>query len=191
MKKPALAVACGMSCWPSWTRSGNSAAVGLLAVVGLFAACGGSHSATGHPDRSTTTTPQTAAVLDAYRAEQTAFEQALQEGNPNLPALAATMTGAQLVSVRRALVTDQVNGIVGRGSVQLYPKLASITGGQAIVHDCLFSALELVYTATGKPVPPVTPPEHDGVQATLIEVAPGTWKVSDQHTTDGSCPAGY
>ena len=71
------------------------------------------------------------------------------------------------------------------------PKVASIHGNQAVVHDCLFSSIELVYSATGKPVPPVTPPEHDGVKATLVQVSPGTWKVSDQNVTEGSCPSGY
>lgn len=190
MSTPPRAVTCGMTRFPSRYRFRLRMAAGLLAIAGLAAACGGSHSASGHDRATTTTNAQAVTVLAAYRAEQAAFEQALQQGNPNLPALDQTMTGAQLVSVRRSLVTDQVNGIVGRGSVQLYPKLVSITDGRAIVHDCLFSSLELVYTATGKPVPPVTPPEHDAVQATLIQTA-GTWKVSDQHVTNGSCPAGY
>jgi hypothetical protein len=101
------------------------------------------------------------------------------------------MTGAQLDSVRRALTSDKLNGIVGRGSVQLHPKVASLNAQEAVVHDCLFSSLELVYVSTGKPVPPVTPPEHDGVVATLDKVSPDTWKVADQHVTEGSCPAGY
>lgn len=190
MRSPARAVTCGMTRFPSRKRMTLRSAIGILAVAGLSAACGSSHSANGSDRSITTTNSQEAAVLAAYRAEQAAFEQALQQGNPNLPALDQTMTGAQLVSIRRTLVTDQVNGIVGRGSVQLYPKLVSVNDGQAVVHDCLFSSLELVYAATGKPVPPVTPPEHDGVQATLVQVSE-SWKVSDQHVTDGRCPAGY
>jgi len=131
------------------------------------------------------------AVLAAYRAEQAAFQGALQQADPTFPALVQTMTGNQLTSVRRALVSDQTNGIVGRGTSQLNPKVASIQGNQAVVHDCLFSSIELVYSATGKPVPPVTPPEHDGVKATLVQVSPDTWKVSDQNVTEGSCPSGY
>jgi hypothetical protein len=180
-----------MTWFPRRIRFGLRVAIGLLAVALLAASCGNSASTSGTDRSSTTTNSQAVAVIAAYRAEQTAFEQALQQANPNLTALAQTMTGAQLVSTRGALVTDQVDGIVGRGSVRLHPKLASVTGNQAVVHDCLFSALELMYSTTGKPVPPVTSPEHDGVQATLVQVAPGTWKVSDQHVTDGSCPAGY
>ncbi len=115
----------------------------------------------------------------------------MQQANPTLPALAQTMTGSELDSVRRSLVSDQANGIVGQGNVQVHPKLVSMSGDRTVIHDCVFSSLELVYKSTGKPVPPVTPPEHDGVTATLIQTSAGTWKVSTEHVTEGSCPAGY
>ncbi len=166
-----------------------------LSVAAICSGCGGSDPAgsgsTSSTSVSTTTNPQTAAVVAAYRAEQAAFQGALRQANPTFPALAQTMTGNQITSVRRALVADQTSGIVGRGTAQLNPKVVSINGNQAIVHDCLFSSIELVYTATGKPVPPATSAEHDGVMATLVQVSPGMWKVSDQNVTEGSCPAGY
>jgi hypothetical protein len=56
------------------------------------------------------------------------------------------------------------------------------------VVDCVYSTAELVYKATGKPVPPVTPPENDGVVSTLV-LTGGTWKVSKQTVTDGKCAA--
>jgi hypothetical protein len=180
------------------TRSRSLPIVVLVVLAAFSASCGGSNSATGGgstttSDRPTTSTtgPQTSAVLAAYRAEQAAFQVALQQADPTFPALVQTMTGNQLTSVRRALVSDQTSGIVGRGTSQLNPRVASIQGNQAVVHDCLFSSIELVYSATGKPVPPVTPPEHDGVKATLVQTSPGTWKVSDQNVTEGSCPSGY
>lgn len=188
MTRSAWVIACGMTRLHSRTRSGLQAAVGLLAVAVLVASCGSSDSVDGG---SSTTSSQAAAVLDAYRASQTAFDQAIEQAAPTLPALAQTMTGSELQSVRRALVTDQVDGIVGQGSVQLHPKLISQRGDEAVVHDCLFSTLELVYSSTGKPVPPVTPPEHDGVDATVLKVSSGVWKVATEAVTDGSCPAGY
>ena len=167
----------------------------LISVAAICDGCGGSDAtgsgSTSSTSNSTTTNPQTSAVLAAYRAEQAAFEGALQQADPTYPALAETMTGNQLTSVRRALVADQTNGIIGRGTAQLNPKVVSIQGSQATVHDCLFSSIELVYSTTGKPVPPATQPEHDGVKATLVQVSVGAWKVSDQNVTDGSCPAGY
>ena len=39
------------------------------------------------------------------------------------------------------------------------------------------------------PVPPITPPENDGVQATLV-LTGGTWKVSKQTVTEGRCAPG-
>ncbi|MDA8283448.1 MAG: hypothetical protein M0Z42_09190 [Actinomycetota bacterium] len=176
------------------TRPRSASAAILLAVGALAASCGGSPSIGGtrRDHRSSTTThSQAAAVLAAYRAEQAAFEQAVDRADPTLGALAQTMTGAQLASVRRVLVADKTDGIVGRGSVQLHPKVAYVHGTTALVLDCVFDSSELVYAATGKPVPPVTPPEKVAVRSTLIEVSPGVWKVSDQHTTGGSCPRGY
>jgi len=168
-------------------------AAGLVLVVLLAAGCGGSSSRGRHTADSTTTTlnPTAVAVLNAYRAAQTAFDQAVAQADPTWPALAQSMTGTELASVKRILVADQLNGIVGRGPVQVYPKLFSISGAEAVVHDCLYSASELVYQKTGKPVPPLTPPEHDGVSATLQQVAPGVWKVASVKLTEGSCPPGY
>jgi hypothetical protein len=194
MRTSAPAVTCRMAWFPSrtWSRTWTAAAC-LFGVAALAASCGGSPSASGHhSDHPTTTTasPGTAA-LAAYRASQVAFDQAIQQADPTFPALAQTMTGAELDSVRRSLVSDQANGIVGQGDVQVHPKLVSISGDRAVIHDCAFSSLELVYKSTGKPVPPVTPPEHDGVTATLVQTSPATWKVSTEHVTEGSCPAGY
>ena len=170
--------------------------IAAVAFGFLVSSCGGSGSATGGGTTTSDRTSSTAnskqgAVLAAYRASQAAFQQAVDSADPALPALAQTMTGAQLDSVRRSLTADKVNGIVGRGSVQLNPKLSYVHGNQALVLDCAFDSSELVYVATGKPVPPVTPPEHVAIRSQLTQVTPGVWKVADQHTSGGSCPPGY
>jgi hypothetical protein len=128
-------------------------------------------------------------VLQAYRAASSAFVQALATANPDDPALAATMLDPELVSIRANLVGDQQKGIVGRGAVTLHPKLASLSATMATVVDCVYSTSELVYQATGKPVPPVMPPENDGVSATLV-LTSGTWKLSKQTVTEGKCAPG-
>jgi hypothetical protein len=128
-------------------------------------------------------------VIAAYRAASSAFVQALATANPNDPALMATMVDPELVSIRANLVGDQQKGIVGRGAVTLHPKLVSLLSTTATVVDCAYSTSELVYRATGKPVPPITPPENDGVSATLVLTA-GTWKVSKQTVTEGKCAPG-
>jgi hypothetical protein len=127
-------------------------------------------------------------VLSAYRAGWSAFEHALADANPSDPQLAATMVDPQLQGVKTNLFSDQRQGIVGRGSFTL-PKITALSAASATVVDCAFSTAELVYQATGKPVPPVTPPDNDGVTSTLV-LSGGTWKVSKQILTDGKCAPG-
>lgn len=167
----------------------------------LLAACGtgggnSSHSSSRAAGRTSitkaTSTPaggRKAAVLAAYRAGWSAYEGALADANAADPALAATMVDPLLQRVKANLYAYQRQGIVGRGPVDLYPKVVTVSSSTATVVDCTFSSSELVYKSTGKPVPPVTPPEHDGVRATLVLTA-GTWKVSQQSVTEGKCTAG-
>jgi hypothetical protein len=168
----------------------------------LLAACGGGgSSATATTDRPTSATstsaatststadPATAAVVAAYRAGWAAFEHALADANPEDPELAATMVDPQLQQVKANLLADQRQGMVGRGMTTLHPKVTALSATSATVVDCAYSSAELVYQATGKPVPPVTPPENDGVTSTL-ELSGGTWKVSKQIVTDGKCAPG-
>jgi hypothetical protein len=171
----------------------------LAAAALLLAACGGgpasSSATTTVPAKaakstpSSTTDPTTAAVLVAYRAASAAFEQALATANPEDPALAATMVEPQLQSVKANLLADEREGIVGRGSVSLHPKVVAITATTATVVDCAYSTTELVYAASGKPVPPVTPPENDGIRATL-DLSNGSWRLAKQTVTEGSCAPG-
>jgi hypothetical protein len=98
------------------------------------------------------------------------------------------MANPLLQKVRAALLGYQNGGVVGRGSVQLHPKVTSVTATTATVVDCIFSSSELVYAKSGKPVPPDTPPEHDGVTATVV-LSSGSWKVSQQSVTEGKCTA--
>ena len=183
-------------------RRRAGAATLVIALVGLcaLAGCSGSHgdavarptatSASTTPTTASTTTVSAAsAILAAYRAASNAFVQALATANPNDPSLAATMVDPELVSVRANLVGDQQKGIVGRGAVTLHPKLVSLSSTTAAVVDCIYSTSELVYQATGRPVPPVTPPENDGVNATLV-LTGGSWKLSKQTVTEGKCAPG-
>ena len=170
----------------------------LAAAALLLAACGGgpaSSTATtvrakaAKSTPSSTTDPASTAVLAAYRAGWSAFEQALAIANPADPALAATMVDPQLQGVKANLLADQRQGMVGRGTFTLHPKIVSISSTTATVVDCAYSTAALVYVSTGKPVPPVTPPENDGVRATLV-LAGGTWKIAKQTVTDGKCAPG-
>lgn len=99
------------------------------------------------------------------------------------------MVDPQLQGVKANLLADQRQGIVGRGTFALHPKVTALTTTTATVVDCAYSTAELVYASTGKPVPPVTPPENDGVESAVI-LTGGSWKVSMQTVTDGKCAPG-
>lgn len=181
------------------------AAASVLVALGLLAAaCGGgggkpadgpssvpnTGTKTSHSTAaSTTLDPTASAVLQAYRAGWAAFEHALAAANPEDPALSATMVDPQLQGVKANLFADQRQGMVGRGMTTLHPKVTALSATSATVVDCAYSTAELVYQATGKPVPPVTPPENDGVTSTLV-LSGGTWKVYKQTVTDGKCAPG-
>ena len=173
----------------------------VAAALLLLAGCGGgstdaSHHSSSAPRTTGTitavSTPRSgraAAVLAAYRAGWAAFEHALADANPEDPALAASMVDPQLQQVKANLLADQRQGMVGRGTTTLHPKITALSATSATVVDCAYSTAELVYQATGKPVPPVTPPENDGVTSTLV-LSAGTWKVAKQIVTDGKCAPG-
>ena len=148
-------------------------------------------ASTSIPATTTTTTlaPTSAAVLSAYRAGWAAFEHALADANPSDPELAATMVDPQLQGVRANLLADRKAGMVGRGTTTLHPKVIALSATTATVVDCAHSTAELLYATTGKPVPPVTPPENDGVRSTLV-LSGSTWKVSKQTVTEGTCAPG-
>ena len=188
---------------PPWRRRAALVACGVAAGV-VMASCGGSGASDGsHPTttraKSTTTTslpvtsttlaPTSVAVLNAYRAGWAAFEHALTTANPSDPELAATMVDPQLQSVKANLFADKRAGMVARGTFTLHPKITALSATTATVVDCAYSTAELIYATTGKPVPPVTPPENDGVRATLV-LSGSTWKVSKQTVTDGTCAPG-
>jgi hypothetical protein len=167
----------------------------------IVAACGGgspsAHRTTSSalPGTAATPTPnaEEAVVIAAYRAAEKAFEEAAAIPDPAYPALADTMADPLLHTVRYNLETDKLNGIVGRGHVELLrPHVVSITGNTAILQDCEYSTLGLFYAKTGAPVPGKSKvPEYVGERATLIKVSPGKWKLSDTDAKVGTCPAGY
>jgi hypothetical protein len=183
--------------WGRWRLILGCVLAGLV-----LAACGGGASPSAQPtttrpadtpgnSASTTTKadPASAVVLNAYRSSWSAFEHAAADANPTDPDLAATMVDPQLQGVKANLLADQRQGIVGRGTFALHPKITALTATTAKVVDCAYSTAELVYASTGKPVPPVTPPENDGVESALI-LTGGSWKVSMQTVTDGKCAPG-
>jgi hypothetical protein len=176
----ALSLSLALSACAS-TPSGSPSTTGTKAPI----------ASTSIPATTTTTTlaPTSVAVLNAYRAGWAAFEHALADANPSDPELAATMVDPQLQGVRANLLADRKAGMVGRGTTTLHPKIIALSATTATVVDCAYSTAELLYATTGKPVPPVTPPENDGVRSILV-LSGSTWKVSKQTVTEGTCAPG-
>ena len=180
--------------------SGVPIVIGVASLSLLISACGGTSGgvADSRPSGSTTSgststskteSQRSAAVLQAYSAGWSAFEHALTTANAYDSTLPATMVNPQLQHVRANLLGDSNSGVVGRGTFTLHPKVVSLTSTTATVIDCAYSTSVLVYSQTGKPVPPVTPPENDGIRATLI-LSGGKWNISQQSVTDGTCATG-
>jgi hypothetical protein len=174
----ALSLSLALSACAS-TRSGSPSTTGTKAPT----------TSTSIPATSTTVAPTSAAVLSAYRAGWAAFEHALTTANPSDPELAATMVDPQLQGVKANLFADKRAGMVARGTFTLHPKITALSATTATVVDCAYSTAELIYATSGKPVPPVTPPENDGVRSTLV-LSGSTWKVSKQTVTEGTCAPG-
>jgi PKD domain len=146
-------------------RAGRATVVAALAGMCAFAGCASSHGAAdAHSTTSstssattgsaTTTSPDASAVLAAYRAGWTAFEQALADGNPNAPTLAATMVDPQLQGARANLLSDQIHGMIGPA------KITSLTAARAPV-----AKLSVTPNVAGQP---------SGFDASASTVAYGT-----------------
>ena len=111
------------------------------------------------------------------------------DANPSDPALAATMvdsatSGREGEPVRRPAAGDRRAGHVHPAPEDHALSANDGDGGRLRVQHGRAGL-----RATGKPVPPMTPPENDGVQATLV-LTGGTWKVYKQTVTDGKCAPG-
>jgi hypothetical protein len=176
--------------------SGVAIVTGVASLSLVLPACGGASGGVADSKapgstapRSTSTSAgntQTAAVLQAYRAEWSAYDHALAKADAYDPALGTTMVDPLLQKVRATLLGYQYSGVVGRGAIDLHPRVTSLAGTTASVVDCAYSASILVYEKTGNQVPPVTQPENDEIQATLV-LNGGVWKVSQQSVTEGKC----
>jgi hypothetical protein len=173
----------------------------LLPALAFLAACGGGPGGTSSATtdttgsaRAATPTPdaRVAAIVDGYSASTRAFVHAMQTANPVDAGLAETMTGAQLQTVIGNISSNHTRGIVGQGDITVRdPHVVTVDGTSAVVEDCRWDTLRLVYVATGQPVSsPRVSGQDEGVRATLTLVA-GTWKVSSSDVMTGSCPAGY
>ncbi|MFC3689245.1 hypothetical protein [Aquipuribacter hungaricus] len=116
------------------------------------------------------------AVLDAYRAFWAALDQAQADPPRSQDYLAPVATGAQFEQTNSAIKADFLAGEESVGSPLLAPRVASIDGDIAVVHDCQ-DTREAVRrdVETGEVL--LVGMAEDSVESTLKRVD-GTWKVA-------------
>ena len=180
-------------------RRGSGLLVALMGLAGLLAAAACGSTPRSSPRATPTVTDsasavpspspsgdQTAAIIAAYKAQIAALVQAWTDTSPGawtLPALPATMANPLLQEVATQLESNELQGIVVRGTLMPQdPKVVSITGTTAVVSDCVWDTTVQYYKATNQPVPNQaggTQPGGDAYSATLVLVS-GKWMVSDE-----------
>lgn len=150
------------------------------------------------PASPTTIDPQEAvrtAVIRDYLASHAAYDEATgapdgRPPNPDLPGLDRYMVGDQLIQVRRYIIGMKAGGLTSLGPpAQLRPRVASLQGTTAIVHDC--------YTTDGHIVDARTHALRDpagsttmGLESTLqLDAASGVWKVAKSVRKPELCAA--
>lgn len=187
---------------PLWARRGLLA---VVAVVGL-AGCSSdpevnseadAPSTTAATDSATSTTAASTsrddAVVAGYRAHWEAWYAAAQIPDPQLPVIAATMTGSLLESTRREVGELRSKGERVKGDPGVPPidiRQARVVQFQsdttAILTDCYLDNT-VRYDAAGQPIG-VTEPTFFSARATVV-FAEGTWKVASLQLEKGACRA--
>lgn len=123
-----------------------------------------------------TATPEEAAVLDAYRAFYAAVSEANADPQQSQDYLAPVATGAQFEQTNGSIKAGFLVGEVVVGAPIMDPRVASVTDGTAVVHDCQDTRGVIRQDAeTQEPL--VIGRFPDSVETTLTLVD-GVWKVS-------------
>jgi len=154
-----------------------------VATILLVTACsgrahdqanGGSSTSSVGP---TTTADPSPAILAAYRAHWADVIEAGKTADWRSPRLDDHATGETLQTVRDNYRQLQADGEVVRGTVRLHPRLTSVRGSTAIVHDCNDATDFLRYDA--KTGVPKEERKTDIVEAEVtLRLINGAWKVS-------------
>ena len=166
-------------------------ALSALVALGVLGGCAddeGSQPSTTTTAESSTSTPTTEdeEVLDAYAAFwNDGYLEASDPMDPTNPALAAHATGEQLETLERAFLARQASGEVIRGTLDLAPRVVSITGETATVRDCYLDETGIYDAETGERKDEASGVRHL-ITATLV-VDDGTWKVSDLEQEGDGC----
>lgn len=168
-------------------------AFAVALVVGA-AGCGGSSGGSGSKAKSTTTRVPTtepalpptttrdqlkAQILEDYKKANDAYHDAINAGDPNLPALHLTHTGNNLQTVQRSTFELKSKGQLGRDGphsrVTDRAVVEQVLETKAVVQDCEIDDGAIVEESTGVVVDSKTVTRL--IRAEL-EKSGATWKVS-------------
>ena len=178
-------------------------AVLLLGVLLLAPACSDDGDAEGAAApvttaRPTTTAPPTtrtttpsqadakAAVLAAYRAFWDDVVAAARTADWRSPRLDDHATGKMLDRIRGQFRALEFQGWVARGSIEVSPRLAALTGRKATVQDCVDGSRFRRYDPKKRQWLDSGGGQPDRQRSTLTLDGQGNWKVADSEVS-GKC----
>lgn len=181
------------------------ARVGWIAVAGMLAlpvaGCGfgpqpgGSGLTTTWPSSaaSTTTTqapttsPEEAAILKQYRAfYELGLPAAYQDPTNARSHLAPYATGDQLKTTSEGIYAQHVAGYEARGGPTLKPRVATLNGETAEVHDCQDSSNAGIWKGDQQ----LRKGQANAAVQTTMRLIDGAWKLAATAYPEGH-PAGY
>ena len=131
---------------------------------------------TATPTESPTAAPEEQAVFDAYNAFYDAMVKAEADPQQSQVYLEPVATGAQFETTNGAIKARLLDGIEAYGAARLSPKVDSIEGDTAVVHDCQdTSGVGTRKIATGEELTI----GREAVSAkTTLKFVDGVWKVA-------------
>lgn len=168
--------------------------VATLVVLAAAACSSGSHTAksttttvTDAPATSMTTADE-AAVVGAWRHYWDIYVAVGSDMKLPDPRLAQVATGEELRQLGGGFLAFASKGEIFKGTIDLDPKVVSITGSTATLRDCYLSAILGYEKASGKPLG--TAPTQRTLVTVTLQLEGGTWKVAAiKHEAEGCTSA--
>jgi hypothetical protein len=104
----------------------------------LLAGCGSDESTSVPATAPTTSTTVTGeqSVLNDYRAFWDDYLAVTNPMTPGSPRIAAHSTGKELDQLNQVVIAGKAKGTAFKGTIDLSPKVESVTGDNAFVTDC-------------------------------------------------------
>jgi hypothetical protein len=127
-------------------------------------------------------------ILAAYRKYWEVYIAVGSEMRLPDPRLGEVASGDALRQLNSALLAGKADGEVFRGTIDLAPRVVSVSGDTATVSDCYASHILGYDAASGRPKGPERP-GRTLVTVSMVREA-GTWKVGGiRHEGDACTPA--